>query len=90
MRDHGYDTIEVDAAAEDKWTAMVDRGAAEAPFGESSYFFGTQHPGEAPQVPPQLGRPTEALQGDRHESSESDYKAFRLARSSDGGDRRQR
>ncbi len=46
VRDHGYDTIEVDPAAEDEWTAMVDRGAATSPFGESSYFFGTNIPGK--------------------------------------------
>ena len=46
MRDHGYDTIEVDRGAEDEWTNMVDRGAALSPFGESSYFFGTNIPGK--------------------------------------------
>ena len=46
VRDHGYDTIEVEPAAEEKWTAMVDRGAALSPFGESSYFFGTNIPGK--------------------------------------------
>ena len=64
-REHGYETIEVDPAAEERWTTMVDTGAASSPFGESSYFFGTQHPGEAAQVPLELGRPPEALQGDR-------------------------
>ena len=29
-----------------EWTAMVDRGAAKSPFGESSYFFGTNIPGK--------------------------------------------
>ena len=47
VRDHGYDTIEVDASAEDDWTAMVDRAASKGPFGESSYFFGTNIPGKA-------------------------------------------
>ena len=64
-RDHGYDTIEVDQEAEAEWTDMVDRGAASSPFGESSYFFGTQHPREAAQVPAERGRPAQALQGDR-------------------------
>ena len=27
-RDHGYDTIEVDPAAEERWTDMIDRNAA--------------------------------------------------------------
>jgi cation diffusion facilitator CzcD-associated flavoprotein CzcO len=47
-RDHGEDTIEADPAAEEQWTAMVDRGAARAPsFGESSYYFGANIPGKA-------------------------------------------
>jgi hypothetical protein len=45
-RDHGYDTIEVKPDAETRWTDMVDRGAALGPFGESSYFFGTNIPGK--------------------------------------------
>jgi cation diffusion facilitator CzcD-associated flavoprotein CzcO len=46
VRDNGYDTIEVEADAEDRWTAMVDNGAATAPFGEISYYFGTNIPGK--------------------------------------------
>ena len=47
VRDHGYDTIEVDAAAEDKWTTMIDKVASMPPsFGEKSYFFGTNIPGK--------------------------------------------
>ena len=47
VRDHGYDTIEVDPAAEEKWTTMVDKVAAMPPsFGESSYFFGSNIPGK--------------------------------------------
>jgi cation diffusion facilitator CzcD-associated flavoprotein CzcO len=46
-RARGCDTIEVDPAAEEKWTAMVDRGAGRAPsFGASSYYFGANIPGK--------------------------------------------
>src|SRR5262249_29285930 len=45
-RDHGFDTIEVSSAAEAEWTNMIDRGAKYSPFGESSYFFGTNIPGK--------------------------------------------
>ena len=45
-RDHGYKSIEVDPASEEEWTNMVNRGAALSPFGESSYFFGTNIPGK--------------------------------------------
>ena len=89
VRDHGYDTIEVDAEAEDKWTAMVDRGAADAPFGESSYFFGTNIPGKPRKyLLNSGGRPKLFKEIDK--VVESDYKSFRLARSSDRGHGRQR
>jgi cation diffusion facilitator CzcD-associated flavoprotein CzcO len=45
-RDVGCDVIEVDPDAEERWTAMVDRGAEAAPFGERSYFFGSNIPGK--------------------------------------------
>ena len=46
-RDHDCDTIEVDPAAEDDWTAMIDRGARRKPsFGASSYYFGANIPGK--------------------------------------------
>ena len=47
VRDHGYDTIEVDPAAEAEWTRDDRQGRASlGPFGESSYFFGTNIPGK--------------------------------------------
>jgi cation diffusion facilitator CzcD-associated flavoprotein CzcO len=46
-RAHGFDTIEVDPAAEAEWTAMVDRWAVRPPaFGASSYYFGANIPGK--------------------------------------------
>ncbi len=38
--------VEVTAEAEERWTAMVDRGAAHSSFGQASYFFGTNIPGK--------------------------------------------
>ena len=47
VRDHGYDTIEVDTAPEEEWTSMVDRAALRSPsFGTTSYYFGTNIPGK--------------------------------------------
>jgi cation diffusion facilitator CzcD-associated flavoprotein CzcO len=87
VRDHGYDTIEVDPAAEDTWTAMVDRGAALGPFGESSYFFGANIPGKPRKyLLNSGGRPKLFQEIDR--VVESGYKMFRLSRTSDRGDRR--
>jgi cation diffusion facilitator CzcD-associated flavoprotein CzcO len=46
-RDNGDDVVEVAPAAEEKWTAMIDRNAKRAgSFGESSYYFGTNVPGK--------------------------------------------
>ena len=46
-RDHGCDVVEVTERAEDRWTRMIDRGAASPlSFGENSYYFGTNIPGK--------------------------------------------
>jgi cation diffusion facilitator CzcD-associated flavoprotein CzcO len=45
-RDHGLAVIEVTERSEERWTNMVNRGAASSSFGESSYFFGTNIPGK--------------------------------------------
>jgi cation diffusion facilitator CzcD-associated flavoprotein CzcO len=82
LRAHGCDIVEVDAAAEDKWTAMVDRWATRAPsFGESSYYFGSNIPGKPRKyLLNSAGRPK--LLAEIAEVIESDYKDFRLSRSS--------
>jgi cation diffusion facilitator CzcD-associated flavoprotein CzcO len=46
-RHNGAEVIEVSERSEERWTAMVDRGAASPlSFGESSYYFGTNIPGK--------------------------------------------
>jgi cation diffusion facilitator CzcD-associated flavoprotein CzcO len=46
-RSHGYSVIEVTERAEERWTKMIDRGAASPlSFGEKSYYFGTNIPGK--------------------------------------------
>ena len=45
-RDHGIGVIEVTERSEERWTRMVDRGAAASSFGEGSYYFGTNIPGK--------------------------------------------
>ncbi|MGD0880177.1 MAG: NAD(P)/FAD-dependent oxidoreductase [Acidimicrobiales bacterium] len=88
VRDHGFDTIEVGPEAEAAWTAMVDRGAEHASFGEASYFFGTNIPGKPVKyLLNSGGRPK--LFKEIAKVVDSDYAAFRLGRASDGGDRRQ-
>ena len=45
-RSAGYDVIEVDREAEDRWTAMIDTAAQTNPFGELGQYFGTNIPGK--------------------------------------------
>jgi cation diffusion facilitator CzcD-associated flavoprotein CzcO len=82
LRDRGYDTIEVDPADEERWTSMVDTGAAASPFGESSYFFGSNIPGKPRRyLLNSGGRPK--LFKEIRRVVDNDYEAFRLSRSSD-------
>jgi cation diffusion facilitator CzcD-associated flavoprotein CzcO len=81
LRAVGADTIEVDPAAEEKWTSMVDRWATKAPsFGESSYYFGTNIPGKPRKyLLNSAGRPK--LLAEITKVIETGYKAFRLSSS---------
>jgi len=82
-RAHGYDTIEVDPAAEDDWTSMIDRNAARAPsFGASSYYFGSNIPGKPRKyLLNAAGRPK--FFAVIAEVRASDYRAFRLSTSTE-------
>ena len=78
-RDHGYDTIEVDPAAEDDWTAMIDRGAKRRPVvRREQLLLRRQHPGQAAQVSAQLRRPPETAASDGR-MDQNDYKSFRFS-----------
>jgi cation diffusion facilitator CzcD-associated flavoprotein CzcO len=80
-REHGFDTIETDPAAEDDWTAMIDRNARRAPsFGEASYYFGTNIPGKPRKyLLNAAGRPK--LHSMIAEIRANDFKPFRFSRS---------
>jgi cation diffusion facilitator CzcD-associated flavoprotein CzcO len=80
LRDHGYDTIEVEPSAEDEWTLMIDTDARKGPFGEISYYYGTNIPGKPLKyLLNSGGRPK--LFSVIAEVVESDYQAFRLSSS---------
>ncbi len=88
LREHGYDTIEVTQEAESRWTDMVDRGAVNASFTQASYYFGNNIPGKPVKyLLNSGGRPK--LFKEIARVVDTDYAAFRLASTSDGGDRRQ-
>jgi hypothetical protein len=79
LRAAGCDVIEVDEAAERKWTSMVDRWATKAPaFGESSYYFGTNIPGKPRKyLLNSAGRPK--LLADIAKVKETGYSAFTMS-----------
>ena len=82
MRRHGDDIIEVDPAAEEAWTAMVNRYASLGPFSEASYFFGSNIPGKPVRyLLNPGGRPK--LHAAMAACAEHDYESFRFARVSD-------
>ncbi len=83
LRAVGCDVIEVDPAAEEKWTNMVDRWATKAPsFGESSYYFGTNIPGKPRKyLLNSAGRPK--LLAEIAKVIDTDYAAFSLSRASE-------
>jgi cation diffusion facilitator CzcD-associated flavoprotein CzcO len=85
LRTHGYGTIEVDPVAEERWTTMVDTGAALSPFGESSYFFGANIPGKPRKYLLNSGGRPKLLK-EIQRVFDSNYKAFRLAGQSDGSE----
>ena len=69
LRTHGYDTIEVDSGGR---RAVDDDGRhrrGPVTLRREQLLLRDQHPRKAPQVPPELGWPAEALQGDPDESS---------------------
>ena len=80
LRAHGYDTIDVNPVAEERWTKMVDNGAASGPFSEKSYFFGTNIPGKPRKYLLNSGGRPKLLTEIRR-VKENGYDAFELARS---------
>jgi cation diffusion facilitator CzcD-associated flavoprotein CzcO len=79
-RDHGDDTIDVDPAAEDEWSSMIDRWAVRPPsFGPNSYYFGTNIPGKPRRyLLNSAGRPK--LFAVIADVVANDYRAFTLSR----------
>ena len=55
---------------------MVDRGAAPSPFGESSYFFGTNIPGKPRKYLLNSGGRPKLFTEIADESRANDYEAF--------------
>ncbi len=80
-RERGYHMIEVEPAAEQRWTDMVDTWASASSFTEKSYYYGTNIPGKPRRyLLNSGGRPKLFKEIARVKAT--DYEAFRLSRPS--------
>lgn len=78
-RDRGCNVIEVDPAAEDRWTDMVDRNVKFSSFTQASYYYGTNIPGKpAKFLLNSAGRPK--LFEIVADEKANDFKSFTLSR----------
>jgi hypothetical protein len=81
-RSRGCDVIEVSASSEERWTRMVDKGAAKTTFGTIGQYVGTNIPGKPRRYLLNTGgRPKlfEVIAATRAD----DYAAFELTKSSE-------
>ena len=77
-RSRGFDVIEVDAAAEERWSNMIDAAALTAPFGELGQYYGTNIPGKPRRYLLNAGgRPK--LFKEIARVKDTDYKAFNFS-----------
>ena len=63
-REHGHDVVEVDEAAEEQWTTMMNDSSKMSSFLDSSYFYGGEHPRQAGAAAAQPDRAADAAQDD--------------------------
>jgi hypothetical protein len=80
LRERDLDVIEVTQEAEDRWTAMIDKAASLTPFGTIGQYVGGNIPGKPKRYLLNAGgRPK--LFKEIARVKDTDYEAFRLARS---------
>jgi len=78
VRDQGYDVIEVDPEAEERWTNMIDAAGAVTPFGTIGQYVGTNIPGKPRRyLLNPAGRPK--LFKEMARVRNTGYKAFRFS-----------
>ncbi|MFI5046507.1 MAG: flavin-containing monooxygenase [Acidimicrobiia bacterium] len=78
-RDHGYDVVEASAAAEERWTRMIDRAAESTPFGTIGQYVGGNIPGKPKRyLLNSAGRPK--LLSRMAEIVEHDYDDFEMSK----------
>jgi cation diffusion facilitator CzcD-associated flavoprotein CzcO len=85
LRERGDDVIEVDPAAEEQWTNMIDTvGAMPPSFGEISYYFGSNIPGKPRKYLLNAGGRLKLFK-ELARVVANDYEAFTLSRSASPG-----
>jgi cation diffusion facilitator CzcD-associated flavoprotein CzcO len=81
-RDRGCDVIEVTAESEERWTRMVDRGAARTSFGTIGQYVGTNIPGKPKRYLLNAGGRPKLFEVIADVVA-NDYRAFGLSRASE-------
>ncbi|MCU1452061.1 MAG: steroid monooxygenase [Acidimicrobiales bacterium] len=79
--ERGYDIIEVTAESEERWTRMVDRGAAKTTFGTIGQYVGSNIPGKPKRYLLNTGGRPKLFEVIADVVA-TDYQAFELSRSS--------
>jgi cation diffusion facilitator CzcD-associated flavoprotein CzcO len=81
-RDRGCDVIEVSAESEERWTRMVDKGAAKTTFGTIGQYVGSNIPGKPRRYLLNTGGRPKLFEVIADVMA-TDYRAFELSRSSE-------
>jgi len=82
--EHGFDVIEVSADSEERWTRMVDKGAAATTFGTIGQYVGSNIPGKPRRYLLNTGGRLKLFEI-RADVVANDYKAYEMSK---GPDRR--
>jgi cation diffusion facilitator CzcD-associated flavoprotein CzcO len=84
-RDHGFDVIEVSAVAEERWTRMVDKGAAVTTFGTIGQYVGSNIPGKPRRYLLNTGGRFKLFQISA-EVVADDYRAYEMSKAPDASE----
>ena len=80
--EHGYDVIEVTAEAEERWTRMVDKGAAVTTFGTLGQYVGSNIPGKPRRYLLNTGGRLKLFEI-RADVVANDYQAFEMSKAAE-------
>ncbi len=78
-REHGDDVIEVSEESEERWTRMVDKGAATTTFGTVGQYVGSNIPGKPRRYLLNTGGRQKLFQI-RDQVVADDYRAYEMSK----------